>query len=191
MSKDKLTPRQEKFVYLLFEGTNQRKAYVEAGYSPKGSLATIDRNASALANDTKVLTRLAELRKVRHDKAFMTVEEREERLSEIGRARITDFLDGDGDPDITKEAPNKGAIAKYSRTVRYTKKGEAIVTRTIELRDPVSGIQELNKMDKVYTEPEKKNVELNQAFIFVMPDGTQLTPRQLVDGSNNSGKPSS
>ena len=59
----KLTQMQEDFVLGLIEGKSQRKAYIDAGYSTKGkSENVVDRNASVLASNTKVVQRYEELR---------------------------------------------------------------------------------------------------------------------------------
>ncbi len=62
MPYEKLTPKQEEYTNNLFFGMSQRKAYIGAGYSDKGSDANIDSKASALVKDGKVMARLAELR---------------------------------------------------------------------------------------------------------------------------------
>lgn len=59
----KLTDKQEKFVLGLIEGKSQRKAYIDAGYSTKGKKDNyIDRHASVLAKNEKLVQRLEELR---------------------------------------------------------------------------------------------------------------------------------
>jgi len=59
----KLTAKQEKFVLGLIEGKSQRKAYIDAGYSTKGKTDNyIDREASILFKNQKVIQRYEELR---------------------------------------------------------------------------------------------------------------------------------
>lgn len=59
----KLTAKQEKFVLGLIEGKSQRKAYIDAGYSVKDKTDSyIDKSASALAKNSKVLGRYEELK---------------------------------------------------------------------------------------------------------------------------------
>ncbi len=59
----KLTPKQEKFVLGLIEGKSQRKAYIDAGYSIKNKTEDyIDKSASTLLKNSKVLGRYEELR---------------------------------------------------------------------------------------------------------------------------------
>ncbi|KIX91464.1 terminase [Staphylococcus microti] len=59
----KLTQKQENFVLGLIEGKSQRKAYIDAGYSTKNkSDDYIDKSASLLLKNSKVLVRYEELR---------------------------------------------------------------------------------------------------------------------------------
>jgi hypothetical protein len=94
-----------------------------------------------------VQKRLAELRKKTENDSVMTVLEREQRLSEIGRGNLIDFIGPDGDPvPLNKELPNNRALTEYSVITTTTKKGNVMTTRTIKLHNPVVAIQELNKM---------------------------------------------
>jgi len=57
-----LTSKQEKFARLMVQGLNQSEAYKEA-YNPEHSLdTTIARDAYTIANNPKIITRIAELR---------------------------------------------------------------------------------------------------------------------------------
>ena len=57
-----LTSKQEKFARLMVQGLNQSEAYKEA-YNPEHSLdTTISRDAYTIANNPKIITRIAELR---------------------------------------------------------------------------------------------------------------------------------
>jgi len=87
--KNRLTPKQEKFVQNLFNGMSQRKAYIQAGYSDNSSDAVIDVRACELAKSSKVSGRLSELQKAAEEKAVMTRAEILARLSDIAREEIT------------------------------------------------------------------------------------------------------
>lgn len=63
MAEIKLTPQQEKFAQLVAHGSSYSGAYREAYKTAKMKPATINRNASALANDNKITTRVAEIHK--------------------------------------------------------------------------------------------------------------------------------
>jgi len=82
-----LTVKQEKFVINVFKGMTQRDAYVDA-YHPGYSIEAVDANASRLASNDKVLTRLAELQGEVVSVAVSTVRERKEKLSQIANGEL-------------------------------------------------------------------------------------------------------
>jgi hypothetical protein len=156
-----LTGKQDNFARGLFAGLSQREAYLRAGYSPRQSRAALDINACRLAENPKLVLRVAALRKQADDALIMVVRERMIRLSEIGRARLVDFLDAQGNPILDKNMANNGGVAEFVVETRLTKKGETVITRKIRLYDPVAAIVELNKMD-LYSE----GVTINQAIVI-------------------------
>src|ERR1017187_2996208 len=121
--------RQEKFCQFIFQGYNQREAYVKAGYSC-ANLAIVDSHASHLATTSKVEARISELRQRAEDKSVMSVIERKQRLSEAGRADLADFIDPGGETlHFDKQHPNHRAVIEYSVSTTYTKHGDPIVTQ--------------------------------------------------------------
>lgn len=88
----KLTQKQEKFARNLFVGMNQAEAYSKAGYACK-ALTTTTANASRLAKNANVIQKLIELRAQVESNKIMSVIERKERLSEIARANLTQFME--------------------------------------------------------------------------------------------------
>ncbi len=56
-----LNQRQEMYALLLYQGVNQNKAYVDAGFA-SGTEMTVAANASRLANSDKIIARITELR---------------------------------------------------------------------------------------------------------------------------------
>lgn len=76
--------KQEKFVQCLFEGMSQRQSYLKAyPNSKKWKDATVDNNASKLANTDEVLTRLKELQERSENQAIASVARRKMILTEI------------------------------------------------------------------------------------------------------------
>lgn len=58
-------------------------------------------------------------------------------------------------------------------------------TKKVKLHNPISAIQELNKMDKVY-EPDYNPPEVKiQTFVFILPDGTKVVPKELMSGNHD------
>jgi phage terminase small subunit len=157
--------KQEKFVNYIFKGCNQREAYTKAGYSIKSTLAVLDSNASRLANTEKVLARLAELQQKAEDASIMSVMERKQRLTEIARGDLTDFIDEDGEvKPFNNTVPNHRAVLEYSTATTFTKKGDKFISKSVKLLNPITAIDVLNKMEKVYDDAPKVQI-LNQTFI--------------------------
>jgi phage terminase small subunit len=180
----RLTQKQEQFALYLFQDMPQREAYVKAGYSATMLPATIDQNASRLARNSKVLARIKELRQKAETKAIMSVQERMERLSEIAKPRLTDFIELGKDGswvNIGKETPNSGAIQEIHSRTEYDENGEhPTIYTSVKLHDPVKAIDLLNKMDRIYDDNPKVNVNLDQRSIVIQvvsDNAKQLTER--------------
>lgn len=142
--------RHEKFALNLFEGMTQRDAALEAGYKP----SRVDVTASELVRNSKIFNRILELQKKAESDAIMTVRERKERLSEIARARLTDYITCGPDRDLISvgpESPNTAALQEIISRTEFDKDGAgvAVVTK-LKLHDPVKAIAEHNKMDGIY-----------------------------------------
>ena len=150
----KLTQKQETFTQFLFTGINQREAYQKAGYACNSSLVVIDSNASRLANSEKVLARLAELNTKAESASVMSVLERKQRLTEIARANLTQFMELGKDGswvNLGPETPNPGAIQEIHSRTEYDKDTDTnTVYTSVKLHDPIRAIQELNKMEGNY-----------------------------------------
>jgi phage terminase small subunit len=182
----KLTAKQEKFALYIFQDIPQRVAWGKAGYSTKYSMAIIDTNASILANSNKIKLRLAELRKKKEDAAIANVQERQERLTEILRAKLTDFMEMGQDGswiNIGKETPLSGAIQEMHSTTEYDKDGsKPTVVTSVKLHDPIRAIDLLNKMDKLYSEGTEINIDNRKVEIFVTDKETKQLAERLIGG---------
>jgi len=195
MAERKLTQKQERLVINLFNGMSQHDAYLQAGYSSNQSSATIDRHACALSKNDKIMTRLKELREEARLPDVASFEERQKVLTEITRARMTDFMfcsaDGVYYHDIGKDTMNKAAIKGMQTTTMPFATGGAprnkdeapaaelaIILTKVELISPIEAIKELNKMDGSYA-PEK-HVNLNL-------EASDLTDEQLTNIITNGG----
>lgn len=134
--------RHEKFALNIYKGMSMHDAAIEAGYSPK----YIDQAASRLYRYVKIQERILELFKMAASDAVMTVREIEERLTEIGRARLVDFVDEDG--KITLKAGNNGALQEFVVTDWKGGKEERAASRTtkVKLHNPMTAMDMLNKM---------------------------------------------
>jgi phage terminase small subunit len=176
LTEDLKSQRYETFAIHYFQTGDREASMIAAGYSPLYA----KENAPKVLNNTKVQKRLAELRQAAEDKAIMSVVERKQRLSEAGRADITDFIDSEGVPILTADTANHRAVTEYTVSERYTKLGERIVKTRIKLSDPVSNIAELNKMDGVYdTKTTINNININAVQIEDAAAGGKF--REVID----------
>lgn len=154
-----LTQKQENFCLNIFQGMTQRDAYIKAGYSSKQSVAVIDKNACELLKNSKLVVRLNQLREKAQNSKIASVIERKEILSEIARAKQTDFMtcsaDGVWMHDIGKESLNTAALKKIETTTMPFGGNDSplkILLTKVELHDPIKAIDLLNKMDGIYTD---------------------------------------
>jgi hypothetical protein len=100
----------------------------------------------------------------------MSVIERKERLSEIVRARLTDFIEFQADAfQVNPETWNSARVQKiYSRT-KYNKNGKGSRVHTSEkIYDRVSAIAELNKVDGYAVGKPKGDVPLFSPVVQVV-----------------------
>ena len=142
-----LTPKQERYALGLYAGKSQRQAYIDAGYSQSQSPATLDRNASALARHTLIITRLQGLTAQEALEKVASVQERKEILSAILRATVQDYTDADGRIDLDNARYGSHAVSEVvSRTIAG-RAGELAVVENLKLHSPIQAIEALNKMD--------------------------------------------
>jgi phage terminase small subunit len=81
--KDKLTPKQEKFIQNIIKGMSQRQAYRDAFNPDNTSDKTVDEKACRLFNEDKIQARYSELMKELEDDAIMNAKQRMEFLTKI------------------------------------------------------------------------------------------------------------
>jgi phage terminase small subunit len=144
---------------------SQREAYIKAGYSNKQSFVTIDRNACGLLKNNKVLTRLEELRQKTQNDKIASVIECQEILTEIIRAKQTDFMtcsaDGVWMHDVGNETLNTHAIKQIQTTTMPFGGNDSplkILLTKVELHDPLKAIDLLNKMRGLYSDGTNINI---------------------------------
>jgi phage terminase small subunit len=81
--KDKLTPKQEKFIQNIIKGMSQREAYKDAYNAENMKDETIDSEACLLFNDQKVAKRYQDLIQRLENEAVMTALEKRKLLKEL------------------------------------------------------------------------------------------------------------
>jgi len=191
--RNKLTQKQETFCLNIFQGMSQREAYLKAGYSANMALSVIDVKASQLASNGKVMVRIQGLRQKAEDDSVMNVLERKQRLTEISRAKLTDFMELGQDGswvNIGKETPQCGAIQEIHSRTEYDDDGSKPTVHTsVKLHDPMKAIDLLNKMDKIYSDGYQDNRTVNKTFnILVIDQETKnlisQIPQRLLNNAN-------
>lgn len=178
------TQRQEAFSRHLFDGMNQRDAYRESGYAvATQTQATIDANASRLARSVKVLARLEELRKAADDASVASVHERKQRLSEILRASVPDFVSDKDGIKVSKDSPNVGAVSEVTtRTKMYKRTGEVAIITNLKLHNPIPAITELNKMEHIYETGTKVLIDNRKVEVWVVSEGGKELTEAILRG---------
>lgn len=81
--KDKLTPKQEKFIQNIIKGMSQRQAYRDAFNPDNTSDKTVDEKACRLFNEDKIQARYQDLIKELETEAVMTALEKRKLLKEL------------------------------------------------------------------------------------------------------------
>jgi len=141
-----LNRKQERFVWEFYAGNSATQSAIIAGYAPDSAHVA----GSRLLRNVYVQARLAEIRRDAEEKLVANPFERRVILSEIARGKIGDYVLPDGTLALTEEKLQNRAIQRV-KNFKGGKGGRAHET-SIELHNPVSAIQELNKMDGVYSE---------------------------------------
>lgn len=138
--------RHEKFAVASFKGMTGHDAAIEAGYS----LKTVNQTASRLLTYVNIIDRIEELKKEVASDAVMSQQEIEERLTEIGRARLVDFVDESG--KITLKVANDGALREFVITDWRGGKEERAASRTtkIKLHNPMTAMDMLIRLRGKY-----------------------------------------
>jgi len=169
--RTRLKQKQETFCVEYFEKGNAVEAALQAGYKGHGIRVT----ASRLLTKANIQARIAELREEVKSAAVMNVQERMERLTEIARASMIDFVGMGQDGawfNIDKTNLNNVAIQSIqSKTVLGKEGADDAVFIRVNLHDPIKAIDLLNKMDKIYTDGYQDNRVVNRNVNIFVIDG--------------------
>ena len=179
----KLTQKQETFCINYFESGNATEAAIVAGYSKKTARVI----ASINLTKVNIVNRLQELRDLAASAKIMDVVERKERLTEIARARLTDYVTCGPDRDLVDvgpESPNTAALQEITSRTEFDKDGagEAVVTK-IKLHNPMTAISELNKMERIYEEGTTVNIDNRKIEIIVSTETAKKLTEQILVGA--------
>jgi len=174
----RLTQKMETFCLKYCELGHAAEAAIQAGYSKK-SIATI---AAHTMKNPLVIARIAELRQKAEDASVMTVQERKQKLSDIGRADVTEFVDQEGNIDLS--GGNTGALAEIQvEDWRGGRDGESQSrTKRVKVHPKIQAIQELNMMDGVYTEGPQVHIDNRKIEITVVSERAKELTEGIVRG---------
>jgi len=179
----RLTQKQEMFCLSYFVLRNATQAAIEAGYKPKAAHSMATENLQKPA----IKARLDELSTKIEKGAVMSVQERMERLTEIARARLTEFMELGQDGswvNLGEETLQGGAIQEIHSRTQYDNNGaNSTIYTSVKLHDPMKAIDLLNKMDKLYSETPfiQDNRVARQINIFVIDNETKDLISQVAE----------
>jgi phage terminase small subunit len=183
MSDIKLTQKQETFCLNYIKLTNATEAAIVAGYSKKTARVIAGENLSKPA----IKARIEELRKKIEGDTIMSIQERMQRLAEIARARLTDFMELGQDGswvNIGPETPGGAAIQEIHSRTEYDKDtSQPTVYTSVKLHDPIRAIDLLNKMTGAYP-PVKESIDITTQGESIKPDRIEL-PLATVDAARD------
>lgn len=116
----------------------------------------------------------------------MGVVERKQRLSEIARAKLTDFMELGQDGswvNIGPETKYGGAIQEIHSRTEYDENGSKPTVHTsVKLHDPAKAIDLLNKMDKIYSPETLQNVNNIQINIITRDEKAKELVGKIMSG---------
>lgn len=145
-----MNQRQELYCRELVAGKSATEAYISAGYSAKNAHS----HATRFVANGDIQARIKQLNDMTLTDKIMSISERKERLSEIARARYSDFVTAGPDGswiDIGPEKINSAAICEVKSRTEYDDNGDhPAVVISVKLHDPIRALAELNKMEGAY-----------------------------------------
>jgi len=141
----KSSAKERAFVIEFVLCRNGTQAAIKAKYSKKSATAI----ASELLRKPSIRAAIEKLEAEIASPKIMNIRERQERLSEIGRGRLTDFVKN-GKVELEEDTPNAGAAKEFYRRDGFDRDGNPVATSSIKLTDPIEAIRELNKLGGDY-----------------------------------------
>ena len=159
--------RMDKFCLAYIASGIGTQAAIEVGVPERSARFS----ASKWLRRPDVQARIAELRQKTEDATVMSILERKQRLTEIGRAKLTDFMELGADGtwcNIGPESKSAGAVQEItSRTEYDDDSATSIIHTKVKLHDPVKAIDLLNKMDKIYADNTGTQVNIDNRTLIV------------------------
>lgn len=173
MSQVKLTSQQEAFVLALIQdGMTQSDAYRAAYKAGKMTPKQVHEEASRLASNPKVATRLAELRKEIEQRGVATAAQVLREASRIALFDPRKLLNDDGTPRRIKDLDDDSAAAIAGLKVKTLNgpDGETLEARIAEYKiaDKNAALEKLFKFHGLYKEDNKQQGEASAEALRAM-----------------------
>lgn len=149
--------QHELFAIGKVKGLNNTKAAIYAGYKETRAMQT----GGELVRYSEIIDRIKQLGELTNTPGIMSVRERKEKLSDIARPVLTDFVEATKDGshiEVSKESPGRAAIQEVTtRTERGLDGALPAEVTKLKLHDPIRAIAELNRMEGEHAPAEMRH----------------------------------
>ena len=146
---------------------------------PKSDCArAIPCSYSAVRNTTKnpqCAALYKELVQLTQTAKVLSVQEKREILAEVARTDLTQFMDKEGQPVLTKDSKNKRAVSEYEVD-------PVLGRRKIKLVSKLDAIDLDNKMENLYKTEAQVQVNAPTFNILLMDADSQAKLQKLIEG---------
>lgn len=172
-------PRRERFCQLVALGKNPHQARIEAGFTSD--------HQTALMRHPQVIKRINEIKAAAARKTVMDLAEMEERLSQIARSDLAEFItiEEDGSMTIDFQGKNTAALAGIDVTDwRGGREGRATSrTRKLKIRDPIAAMDLLAKLQRFYEIPP--SLQDNRQYNIIVADAeSKVAINRILSGES-------
>ncbi|MDD5338468.1 MAG: terminase small subunit [Dehalococcoidales bacterium] len=180
-----LSSKQEQFCFLVSQGLNATEAYRQAKYKVKTDGAAKSA-ASRLLTNVNVKAFIKYLRQKAIDATIADLVEVKQGLTEIIRTRPSQFVklsNGNALIEPDEKAMDSAGVAEITtETVRIGGRDSPLsadITK-LKLRDPIPAARLLAELSGWTAKESAPPVQIAN-FVFVMPDGSRYTPKELAN----------
>jgi phage terminase small subunit len=163
-----LTIQEVKFADEYSINPNGKQSALQAGYSESHAA----KMACQLLKKKAIRLRIKQNLQLARASTIMEVRERKERLTQIGRADLRDFVSIQGNQVCMKikGKKRKGTLRSLAIEETFDAKGNRKVTHKIQLHDPMKAIDMLNRMDGEYNE----TIDVSGSLVVINGDDANL-----------------
>lgn len=175
---DRLTDREEKFVWEYLRCRCFAKAARAAGYSEAIAL----HHAERVVGKGVIRAALQLISEVIAGMQWSQLEERRALLTKQHRVTMGRFFEmKNGSPELRQDVDlEEPGLKKLKVLKRVDKEGGETTETTVELHDPLGPVQELNKLDGAY--PKKDDQGDTDSFTLIIYNPRQaMKPMKIID----------